>query len=140
MIEITGTLRIPEGELSFTASRSSGAGGQHVNKVNTRVILRFDVGRSSSLSEGQKRRIRQRLHTRITREGVVWVACGRHRSQAANRREATERFALLIRDALRRRTPRRKTTPSAGVRRRRLEQKQRRGELKRTRARVRAED
>ena len=140
MIEITPTLTIPEQELSFVASRSSGPGGQHVNKVSSRVILRFNVDDSPSLDDDEKRRIRQRLRTRITREGVLWIVCGRNRSQAANRREAVERFVELLRDALRRRRPRRKTAPSSGVKRRLLEQKQRRGQLKRTRGRVHGED
>ncbi|NIR58541.1 MAG: aminoacyl-tRNA hydrolase, partial [Gammaproteobacteria bacterium] len=68
MIRINDTLSIPENELEFRASRASGPGGQHVNKVSSRVVLRFDVRRSPSLDPAQKRRIERKLPTRITRE------------------------------------------------------------------------
>jgi len=140
MIEISPGVELADSELSFVVSRSGGPGGQHVNKVNSRVILRFDLDHSPSLDAGQKRRIRQRLRTRITRDGIVWIVCGRNRSQAANRREALERFVELLRGALRRRRPRHKTVTPAAAKRRRLEQKRRRSRLKTVRGRVCAED
>ena len=135
MIEITPHLSIPADELTFTASRAGGPGGQHVNKVSTRVTLHFDVAGSQRLTATQKRRIAERLATRMTREGVLRVVCGKHRSQAANRAEALERFAELVRRALEPRKRRRTTQVPAAERRRRLEQKQRRARLKRQRAR-----
>jgi ribosome-associated protein len=132
-VKINDRLSIPDDELEFTASRSGGPGGQHVNKVSSRMTLRFDVVGSPSLTADQKRRVRRRLATRISREGVLRVVCQAHRSQAANRREAGGRFAELLRGALERRKPRRKTVVPLGVRRRRLENKRRRGRLKRDR-------
>jgi ribosome-associated protein len=140
MIEIHARLSIPDEEVVFAASRSGGPGGQHVNKVSTRVTLRFDVAASSALTAAQKARIRERLATRISREGVLRVVCGRHRSQAANRAEATERFAELLRGALRRRTKRKATRVPRDEKRRRLETKRRRGELKRRRGRPSANE
>ncbi len=123
-------------ELWFTYSRSGGPGGQNVNKVNTRVTLRFDVAASPSLSDAQRHRLRTRLSTRITRDGILMVVSSRHRTQAANRRAATERFSELITDALAPRKQRRKTTVSHAAKRRRLDQKRRRSETKTLRGRV----
>jgi ribosome-associated protein len=133
LVRIDERVTVSEDELRFTASRSAGPGGQHVNKANTRVTLWFDVERSPSLDNDQRRRIRSRLATRINRDGVLRVACQRHRSQAANRREAIERFVELVRAALRRPRPRRKTAVPPEERHRRVEAKRRRGRIKRDR-------
>jgi len=126
--------QIDPGELSFTYTRSSGPGGQNVNRVQTRVMLLFDVVTSPSLTETQKRRIFTRLSGRINKEGVLRVISQRHRTQEGNRRAAVERFHELIEDALRVRRPRRKTRVPKGAKRRRVETKRRRGDLKRTRS------
>jgi ribosome-associated protein len=133
-VKINDRLSIPDDELEFTASRSGGPGGQHVNKVSSRVTLWFDVAGSPSLTPDQKRRIRARLATRVSKDGVLRVVCQAHRSQAANRRESGGRFAELLRAALERRKKRRKTVVSAAARRRRVEDKRRRGRLKRQRS------
>ena len=125
--------RIPVDELRFTYSRSGGPGGQHVNRVETRVTLLFDVDDSVRLSDEEKRVVRRRLTTRINKEGAMRVVSQRHRSREANRRAAIERFDELLEEALRPRTPRRKTRVPAATRRRRLTDKRRRGELKRRR-------
>lgn len=134
VIKVTDTLSIPEEELRFKASRSSGPGGQNVNKLNTRMTLLFDVTNSPSLSQEQKESIQRRLATRINHEGVLRVVCQRHRTQAANRRGATESFLDLLVDALKKRRPRRKTRISAAVKRRRREERARRSRLKRSRS------
>ncbi|HEX4962696.1 MAG TPA: alternative ribosome rescue aminoacyl-tRNA hydrolase ArfB [Thermoanaerobaculia bacterium] len=134
MIQITPDLAIPDEEVSFTTSRSGGPGGQNVNKLETRVTLRFDVGGSTVLSEEQKGRLRERLATRITRDGVLHVTSQRHRSQAANRDAAVERFAELVGEALREEIPRRKTRPSRAAKARRLEEKRRQSGRKRERS------
>jgi ribosome-associated protein len=126
-------LVLPERDLEYRTSRSSGPGGQHVNKVETRVTIRFDLEATDSLSETQKERVRQRLATRVTRAGVLWVVAQKHRSQSANRDEARARLARLLAAALEPRRRRRATRPSGAAKRRRLEQKRRRGELKRQR-------
>jgi ribosome-associated protein len=130
---ITPKLSIPDDELTFTASRAGGPGGQHVNKVSSRVTLRFDVANSPSLTAAQKRLIAERLRTRLSGEGILRVACRRHRSQAANRAEAVERFVELLRGALKRRRRRTRTAVPVFEKRRRLEEKGRRSRLKRER-------
>ncbi len=135
MIEINRNLSIPEHELSFTTARSGGPGGQHVNKVNSRVTLWFNVTESPSLSAFQKRRILSRLATRINQEGELRVVAQRHRSQMANREEAVERFAVLLRGALVQEKPRRPTTVPNAAKRRRVDEKKQRGQLKQQRGR-----
>ncbi len=87
-------------EISFRTSRSSGAGGQHVNKVSTRVELLFDVEGSSVLSEEEKVIIKDKLTARISKDGILTVACEETRSQSRNKEIAFEKFIGLIEDAL----------------------------------------
>jgi ribosome-associated protein len=134
MIPIDDTLAIPDEEVSFATSRSGGPGGQNVNKLETRVALRFDLAGSSSLSEEQKARLRERLATRITKEGILQVTSQRHRTQGANREAAVERFAELLRDNLREEAPRKKTRPSRAAKARRLDSKRRQSQRKKDRA------
>jgi ribosome-associated protein len=133
MPRINSRLFIKDRELTFSASTSSGPGGQHVNRVATRVTLLFDVDESPSLSASQKLRIREALATRISRQGILRVVSSRHRSQRANRAATIERFMDLIAEAVRPRTQRRKTAIPRGQRRRRLDRKRRRGAQKRLR-------
>lgn len=135
MVRITDDLEIDGDELTFSASRSSGPGGQHVNKVSTRITLRFDLEATEALSAEQKELVREHLRTRISKAGVLSVSSQRERSQAANRRRATERFAELLRDALEVPAERRPTRTPARAKRRRLEDKRRRSQLKRERSR-----
>lgn len=135
MIKVTDALRIHGDELRFVASRSGGPGGQNVNKVSTRVTLRFDVAGSQSLSEGQRRRVHERLSTRIGKDGVLRVVSQRHRSQAANRRAALERLVELLREALSTAPPRKRTRIPQAARERRLAERKHRSRLKRERAR-----
>ena len=134
MIPIDENLAIPEEDVAFITSRSGGPGGQNVNKLETRVTLRFDLDGSSSLSEEQKARLRERLATRITKDGVLQVTSQRHRTQGANREAAVERFAELLRDNLREEAPRKKTRPSRAAKARRLDAKRRHSQRKKDRA------
>jgi len=124
---------IPEGELVFKASRSSGPGGQNVNKLNTRVTVLFHVAGSPSLSEEQKQQVRSRLARRIDSRGVLHVASQKHRSQEANRRAAVERLQQLVQEALAPVPVRRKTKVPVTARERRLQEKKQRSDRKRQR-------
>jgi len=126
-------LEIPEGELEFVASRSGGPGGQNVNKVSSRVTLRFDVGHSGSLNEEQRTRIQRRLATRINKDGVLQVTSQRTRSQDLNRADAIERFAELLRAALREDKPRVKTRATRSSKEERLKEKRMRTTVKQAR-------
>lgn len=134
MIEITSDTYINEDELVFKVSRSGGPGGQNVNKVNTRIMLFFDVANCRSLSDKQKRRILTRLATRCDKNGVLRVVSQKFRTQKANRKVAVERLQHLLTDALKIRPVRKKTKVSYAAKQRRLEQKRRRSLLKRQRA------
>ena len=88
MIPIDDELAIPDEEVSFVTSRSGGPGGQNVNKLETRVTVRFDVAGSPSLTEEQRQRLLERLATRITRAGFLQVTSQKHRTQGENREAA----------------------------------------------------
>jgi ribosome-associated protein len=134
MIPVDDNLAIPDEEVTFATSRSGGPGGQNVNKLETRVTVRFDLAGSNALSEDQKARLRERLATRITRDGVLQVTSQRHRSQSMNREAAVERFAELLRENLREEPPRRKTRPSRAAKARRMDDKRRQSQRKRQRS------
>lgn len=136
VIEINSGIGISEQELSFSFERSSGPGGQNVNKVNTRVTLHFDVDRSTSLSHLQKSSLRRSLAGRISQDGVLRIISSKERTQLANRRAAVNRFISLMAEALDEPKPRRKSIPPASAERRRVENKVRRSEVKRTRTSV----
>lgn len=132
-LSIRPGVQIDPGELRFTFQRSTGPGGQNVNKTSTRVTLRFDVDSSPSLSQPQKNRIRARLATRIAKDGSLRVVSSRHRTQSANRKAALRRFVELLAEALEPVKPRKATKPPAAVNQRRLEQKRRRSSVKQMR-------
>ncbi len=134
MIEIRNDISISENELVFKFSRSSGPGGQNVNKVNTRVTLVFDLANSTNLSDVQKKRILKRLAARTSKEGVIRVVSQRHRTQKANRKAVIERLQQLLTSAMETKPARKKTKLPASVKRRRLEEKKRRSILKKQRA------
>jgi len=132
-VKVADGLEIADDELAFVTSRSGGPGGQNVNKLETRVTVRFDLAQSPSLSAEQRARIAERLVTRVTRGGFLQVTSQRHRTQAANREAALERFAELLAEALREETPRKPTRATRAARQRRLDEKKRRGQKKRER-------
>jgi ribosome-associated protein len=135
-IKITETLFIPFSELRFTASRSSGPGGQNVNKVNTRITLWFDVANSPSLTDRQKELIKNRLPTKINKEGLLRVVSQKHRTQASNRDEAVRRIASLLGKSLQEALFRKKTTISRVARNRRLDDKKHRSRIKENRSKA----
>ena len=134
MIEIASNVFINEEELVFKTSRSSGPGGQNVNKVNTRVTLFFDVANCGSLSDWQKQRILTCLATRADKNGVLRVVSQKFRTQGANRRAAVERLQELLAGTLKTKPIRKKSKVSYAAKKRRLEEKKRRSLLKRQRS------
>jgi ribosome-associated protein len=130
MIEVMQGVAIPESELRFVASRASGPGGQNVNKVSSRITLLFDVGASAALDPEQKEKLTSRLASRINREGVLQVSSQRHREQGMNRAAAIARFADILREALTDAPPRKRTRVPRAAKRRRVEEKKKRSEIK----------
>lgn len=124
---------IPRAELTYRASRSGGPGGQHVNTSSTRVELTWDVAGSPSLTEDQRRRLRDALANRLDGAGVLHLTEGGSRSQHRNREAVTERLRELLTEALRPRKRRKPTRPSRAAREARLRAKRRRAETKRRR-------
>jgi ribosome-associated protein len=134
MIRINASLMIPEEELTFTASRSGGPGGQNVNKVSTRITLLFDVVNSPSLSATQRRRILEAYPTRISKDWIMRVVCQKFRHQGRNRELSIERFCELIREALVVTPPRKRTKIPRSVKKRRVDDKRSRSKLKQQRS------
>jgi ribosome-associated protein len=126
-IRVTRSVVVPRSEIELRTSRSSGPGGQHAQKSETRVEAVFDVEASGALSDAQKRRV-------VERAGPVLRAVAQdERSQARNRELATERLVAMLREALRVERKRMPTKPTEAARQRRLDEKRRRGDLKRLR-------
>ena len=134
MIEIPDDIFIDENEIIFKVSRSSGPGGQNINKLNTRVTLFFDVANCGSLSDTQKQMILARLRTRADKHGVLRIVSQKYRTQKANRRAAVMRLQDLLADALKIRPIRKKSEIPYTAKQRRLKEKRRRSLLKQQRS------
>lgn len=133
MIRVTGRVTIDERELDEQFIRSSGPGGQNVNKVETAVQLRFDAARSPGLPDDIRARLMVLAGSRLTQEGVIVITAQRFRSQDRNRQDARERLFALIREAAVVPRTRRATRPTLASKVRRLDGKTKRGDVKRMR-------
>jgi ribosome-associated protein len=133
-VRISAHTTIPWDELAFTFDRSSGPGGQNVNKVATRATLVFDLRASRVLTEEQRARLLMRLASRLDGAGRLRLVCQVHRTQSANRAEVVRRLAELLRSGLRPLKVRRTTQATAASRMRRRERKSRRSESKQSRS------
>jgi ribosome-associated protein len=136
-LEIRPGLVIPEEEIRESASRSSGPGGQHVNKTNTRVTLRWGLGKSKAVTEAQRARLLHALRSRLTGDAELIVNAEQSRSRSQNRELARARIVALVDRALEVRRKRRPTRPSRAARVRVRDAKSRRGDLKKGRRQVR---
>lgn len=125
--------RIPESEFIFSASRSSGPGGQNVNKVNTSVELRFNVKQTILLSDKEKQLVIRALKNRINNEGELVLVSQSERTQYLNKKKVTERFYKIVSDALTIKPERIPTQPTKASDNKRLEKKKRRGTIKKLR-------
>jgi len=139
-IDISPTLSIDESELEITFVRSSGPGGQNVNKVATAAQLRFDAAHSRSLPPDVRARLISRAGSRITRDGVLIITARRFRTQERNRADAIDRLVEMIRTAATPPKHRRKTKTSRAAKARRVDEKRRRSVTKRLRGSVGRED
>jgi ribosome-associated protein len=134
MIRITDAISIDQSEIEESFVRSSGPGGQNVNKLSTAVQLRFDVRRSASLPNDVAIRLMRLAGKRITKDGVLVLIAQNHRTQERNRAEAVERLVALVQEAAVRPVPRRATKPTKASKLKRIEGKKRRSGIKELRS------
>jgi ribosome-associated protein len=130
MLRITDTIAIEDAELEESFVRSSGPGGQNVNKVSSAVQLRFDARQSPSLPNDVALRLMRLAGSRLTKDGVIVIVAQEYRDQSRNREEARERLADLIRQAAVKPKPRRATKVPKAAKRQRVDEKKRRGNIK----------
>jgi ribosome-associated protein len=129
-IVVTPRLTIPAGELEMSFARSGGPGGQNVNKVSSKVDLRWNPETSTALTLDDRSLLLERLKNRLTTDGYLIITSSLTRDQMKNREDAIDKLVLIVKSALHREKPRKATKPSRGAKRRRLEDKRRHAEKK----------
>jgi ribosome-associated protein len=135
VLHVNEQITIPDSEFTFTYSRSSGPGGQNVNKVSSRATMHWNVRDSQSLPPAIRQRFIERFRNRITVEGAVVIHSQRHRDQLRNAQDCLSRLQTMILSVEKPPTPRKKTRPSRGANQRRLKDKKQRSERKQNRRR-----
>ncbi|MEO6939091.1 MAG: alternative ribosome rescue aminoacyl-tRNA hydrolase ArfB [Candidatus Kapaibacterium sp.] len=135
IIEVTPNLRIPMAEINFRFVRSSGPGGQHVNKTSTQVELTFDLAHSPSIREDDRLWLMQRLSSRLDTDGVLQITAQEHRSQLRNKTEATRKLVQLLADGFKRPKRRKPTKSTRGAKEARIASKKIHGAKKKARSR-----
>lgn len=135
MLTLSTGITISDSEVEFSAIRAQGAGGQNVNKVSSAIHLRFDI-RASSLPDDYKERLLSMRDARVTQEGQIVIKAQRYRSQDDNRQDALLRLGQFIERAMVKKKPRKPSRPSLNARKKRMDSKTKRGQVKNLRGRV----
>ncbi|MFA5554455.1 MAG: alternative ribosome rescue aminoacyl-tRNA hydrolase ArfB [Phycisphaerae bacterium] len=134
MLRINRRIFIDDADIECSYSRSSGPGGQNVNKLNTKVTISLDLTRCQGLNDSDKKQLLKKLSSRINKDGKIRVTCQKYRTQKANRQKAVEKLSELLRDAIKTNQIRRKTKAPRWAKEKRLEEKKKHSKIKQERA------
>ncbi|MEW6057211.1 MAG: alternative ribosome rescue aminoacyl-tRNA hydrolase ArfB [Bdellovibrionota bacterium] len=140
MLFVTADIQIADAELEIAYARSSGPGGQNVNKVNSKAVLHWNPVLSGSLSEGVRARFLSRFYSRLNKDGAIVIMSDRFRDQGRNREDCLDKLRLMLLEVAHPPKPRKKTRPSRTAKEKRKVRKRRHGEKKRDRSRVRGDE